>query len=689
MMLKPATLAWAAVAIALVAAVHGSEPPQAGAGGFVSTRSSARRVFPTLSDITLETASLTLARSDGASVVLKPSADGHALHVDGVMVGPADPRAVEGLWASLRMATTVRAVSDAAGVGVGSLGTITIEADGVLRTLRVGARTPDDAGRYAEIDNADFDPEGPQRQTWVVEAEMADILDQAPEAWLSRRAVLVEPGQVLVLKVPGGEMRRGEDGRWRSTAGDDPQSTALLSTDAVEARLGRMISARLSPLLPGGASQPAQPWVSLEGTGARRWTLSLAGPCPDGSARTVLVRGEGWPGCIDEALTGTWPLPGTEDPDAGSLLEPRLSPYGYGRVLRIEQRLPTRQALARNAGDWRLSTDQGDHSVDGPDVFAWYATVHDAEVELAPLGTAAPQWAVDLEMTTDTTQHMRLRCGPQGPQRICQRDNGPLLRLLTAGVRLATDVETFADRDLLRLAVDDVRALEIIAEGRPRQSVHFDLGVWRLDAPAHPEGDAALSDVLLGEVLAAASSVRVQSWVPRPPGPPLRTLRLEQVPEAGRDTVLVLALWPDPEDAQGCIAALGEQAGRLTGSVCDRLQQDLLHTDPVKFWLDTARSIEVTVDGHTSRFERTVEGLVGEGPEVEADMQRLRALAQRRLQSLEALPEDASEDADPQDEAAWTLRVLPKQGERITATVGRDVVSLDGLRWRYRLAPVR
>ena len=682
MMLKPATWAWAVVALALVVAVHGTQRPQAGPAGFVSTRSSARRVFPTLPDITLETASITLARADGPSVVLQPSADGHALRVDGEMVGPADPRAVEGLWASLRMATTVRAVSEGAGVGVGSLGSITVEAAGVSRTLRVGGRTPDDAGRYAEIDNADFDPEGPQTQTWVVEAEMADILDQAPEAWLSRRAVLVEPGQVLALRLPGGEMRRGEDGRWRSTAGADAPLSALLSSDAVEARLGRMVGARLSPLLPEGAPQAAVPWVSLEGTGARRWTLALAGACPDGTARVVLVRGQGWPGCVDEAVTGTWPLPGTDSPDAGSLLEPRLSPYGYGRVLRIEQRLPARQALSRSAGDWRMSTDEGDRMVDGPDVFAWYASIHDAEVELAPPGTAMPTWAVDLEMTTDTTQHMRLRCGPRGPERICQRDEGPLLRLLSTGVTLATDVATFADRDLLRFAVDDVRALEITAEGRPRQSVHFDLGLWRLDAPAHPEGDAALSDVLLGEILAAAASVRVQSWVPLPVASPLRTLRLEQVPEAGRDTVLVLEVWADPEHPEGCVAAVEQRAGRLGSTACRRLQQDILHTDPVQFWLDTARSIEVVADDHTSRFERTREGLVGEGPSVEADMERLRALAQRRVVQLEAVSDDGAGD-----EETWMIRVLPKRGERLDARVGANSVTLEGADWRYRLGP--
>jgi hypothetical protein len=675
MTLRPATWAWLAVAIGLTAAVHVSDGPGGGPGGFVSTRSSARRVFPTLPDVTVETATITLARAGGSVVSLEPSPDGHALWVDGALVGPADPRAVEGLWASLRMATTLRAVSDGSAVGADSLGAISIEVGGELRTLRVGGRTSDDAGRYAEIENPDFDPEGPTTQTWVVEGEMADILDQAPEAWLSRRAVQVEPGQVVSLALPEGEMRRGEDGRWRSTVGE---TTALLSSDAVEARLGRLVGARLSPLLPEGAPRDAEPWVQVTGTGARRWTLSLAGPCPDGSARTVLSRGEGWPGCIDAAVTAGWPLPGLGAEGSSTLVEPHLSPYGYGRILRVEQRLPSRHALAREVGDWRMSTGEGDRLVDGPDVFAWYETVQKAEVQLAPSDSTEPVWAVDVEFITDSTQRMRLRCGPRGPDRLCRRDDGPLLQMRTTDVAVATDVRTFADRDLLRFAVDDVRALEITAEATPRQSVHFDLGVWRLDAPSHPESDAALSDVLLQEVLGAAAAVRVRSWLPRPAAEPRRRLRVEQTPEAGRDTVLVLELWDDPEDPTGCIGAVGEQAGRLSESTCRRLGQDLLHTDPVQFWLDTARSIEVTAEGHTSRFERTPEGLVGEGPDVEADMERLRGVAERRVRALE-LADDAGQ--------GWSLRVLPKRGERIDAVVGEDVLTIEGTGWRYRFGP--
>lgn len=676
MKLSLTTWVWVAVAGALALAVHGRDAAEPGAGGFVSTRSSARRVFPTLPDATLETASITLSPAGGGTVTLQPSPDGHALLLDGVVMGPADPRAVEGLWSSLRMATTLRAVSDASAVGVDSLGSIAIEVGGVRRVLRVGGTTPDGVGRYAEIDNPDFDPEGPQRQTWVVESEMADILEQDPEAWLARRAVLVEAGQVLVVQLADGELRRGEDGRWRSNHGG---VQALLSTDAVEARLGRLVGARLSPLLPDGTPEPPQPWVSLEGTGARRWSLALAGPCPDGSARTVLSRGDGWPGCIDAALTGGWPLPGSGQDGSGALVEPHLVPYGYGDILRMEQRLPSRQALARNVGDWRLTTDDGDRIVGGPDVFAWYETVRGAEVEVAPADAVAPVWAAEVEFTTDSTQRMRVRCGPAGPERICQRDDGPLLRLRTSGVALATSVGTFADRDLLRLSVDDVRALEITAVDTPRQSVHFDLGVWRLDAPSHPEGDAALSDVLLAEVLGAASAVRVRRWTPRPADDPSRTLRLEQTPEAGRDTVIELALWPDPEDPAACIAAVGEQAGHLPASTCQRLGQDLLHTDPVQFWIDTARSIEVTVDGHTSRFERSPEGLVGEGTEVAADMERLRALAERAVVGLE--------DADGEPEG-WSMRVLPKRGEALDVVVADDTLTLRGVGWRYRLGAI-
>ncbi len=311
-------------------------------------------------------------------------------------------------------------------------------------------------------------------------------------------------------------------------------------------------------------------------------------------------------------------------------------------------------------------------------MFAWYATIMDAEVELAPSGTLAPTWAVELELTTQSTQRLRLRCGPEGAERICQRDEGPLLRLRTTGLALAVDDATFVDRDLLTFGVDDVRSLEILTADGPRQSVHFDLGIWRLDAPEHPEGDAALSDVLLEEVLAAAGALRVLSWVPRPAEEPTRSLRIEQTPTVGDEAVVVLELWPDPVDPASCIAAVGEQAGRLPERACMRLRQDLLHTDPVQFWLDTARSIEVTTDGHTTRFERTREGLVGEGPHAQDDFGVLQTLAAQRTTGLELVSEPPPQGVE--------LRVLPKSGARVDAVISARALWLRGLPWRYRLA---
>ena len=103
MKIRPGTWVALAVAAGLTFAVHTTGDPVDGAGGFVSTRSSARRVFPTLPDATVESATITLTRAGEDTITFEPSPDGHALLLNGSMVGPADPRAVEGLWASLRM----------------------------------------------------------------------------------------------------------------------------------------------------------------------------------------------------------------------------------------------------------------------------------------------------------------------------------------------------------------------------------------------------------------------------------------------------------------------------------------------------------------------------------------------------------------------------------------------------------
>ncbi len=682
MKLRAGTYAWLGVALGTALLVHaGRDDPDGANPGFVSTRSSARRVFPELPDVTVETATLRLEPAAGDSVELRPRADGHGLWVDGVLVGPADPRAVEGLWASLRMATTVRAVAEGVEIGVARTGEIQIESGGVLRSVVVGGVTADGAGLLGVIDDPGFDPSaGDGAQTWVVEHELGEILAQAPQAWLSRRAVVVEPGQVTEVTLPEGSMVRGPDSRWRSEVpGAEGDVVALLSTDAVEARLGRLVSARMSPMLPDTAAAEGSPWVQLGATGGRRWILTLAGSCPDGSGRQVLQRGPGWPGCIDAALTESWSLPGSAATGGNGLLESRLSPYAYGRILRVEQRSPSVQTLSRNAGDWRLTTAQGVRDIDGPDVFTWYETLHGAEVELAT-DAEPPSWAVDVELTTDSTQRLRIRCTAAGPQRLCRRDDGPLLRLRTPNVLVATSPQTFVDRDLVAVGGEDVRSIEITGAGAVRQSVHFDLGVWRLDAPIHPEGDQALSDVYLEAILAAVGRVRVEQWVPRPAEAPARVLRLEQTPQRGRPTTVTLEVWPADDATQPCIVAVEQRAGVVRPGACVRLLQDLLHSDPVQYWVDTARSIEVTMGERTTRFERQPQGLVADGDHAEAAWARLRALAQRPVVGLESGVRTVGDDV--------TLRVQPGRGEPIEAVAGPDFVSLRGVGWTYRLGPV-
>jgi len=63
---------------------------------------------------------------------------------------------------------------------------------------------------------------------------------------------------------------------------------------------------------------------------------------------------------------------------------------------------------------------------------------------------------------------------------------------------------TFAERRLMAIDPGEARALEILpgsGEG-VRQSVRLDLGVWRLDAPNHPDGNGALDEVRLETLLA-------------------------------------------------------------------------------------------------------------------------------------------------------------------------------------------
>ena len=640
MKISPTTWALGLAALGSVLLVTFDPWTDDGGGGFVSTRSAAKRVFQRAADVSPEAVEITVAPAAGEETRLVPSADGHAVVVDGKTIGPADPEAVEGLWASLRMATTLRAVAGEVDMGPARKGELTIAFGDEQYGVIVGAPTPDGVGLYGAIGD----------EVWVVEDELGLILDQKPEAWLARRAVVVEPGQVTRVAFSDATLTRGKDGLWRSGG--------ILNTDSVEARIDRLVSARLDPMLPD-ADAPGEPWATVDAVGDRRWTLRRGGPCPGTSDREVLRRGEGWAGCIDAAVTEPW--------NVAKMLEPRLLPHAHARVLRIEMAAPARRTLSRKAGDWTLQEAEGRSDVQGAEVFRWYTALHDAEVELHT--EVVSDWDVDLRLVTDSTVELRLRCRTGDPV-VCRRDDGPTLKVRTDDVALVFDRDTFVARQLAPFSTEDARAIEITGEGRQRQSVHFDMGVWRLDAPGHPDGDDALSEIRLEDLLAAVAGARAEAWVGMPSGAPLRTIRVELTPTRDRDSEVVVALH------EGCVAVVGERAGQLSESVCRRLGRDLLHDDAVKYWIETARAIEVREGGTTTKFRREEEALVSDDDDAEA---------RARLDTLSAMRSVALVSGDPPGAALGTLRVLPAKGAAFEVQYAEAWAQIDGVGWFYRL----
>ncbi|MCA9712230.1 MAG: hypothetical protein KDK70_40715, partial [Myxococcales bacterium] len=179
------------------------------AATLVSTHSAAWRVLPELANRSSEGATVELWPVMGEPVRLRPAARGHALWVGDQVLGPADPEAVEGVWDSLRMATTVRAAEEASDAGVGDGGRIVVvlPGDEGTRTIALGRPAPDGSGVYGAIEGGAEGTEG----RWVLEQELAILVAQAPEAWLARRAVVVEPAELLAVHDGALTVERGLD----------------------------------------------------------------------------------------------------------------------------------------------------------------------------------------------------------------------------------------------------------------------------------------------------------------------------------------------------------------------------------------------------------------------------------------------------------------------------------------------
>lgn len=667
MKLQGTTWVLLGVAVASIALVH-ADPWQEveSQPGYVSTRSAARRLFPALSEVELTSVRIDLETRRG-HIALVPKSEGHVVVVDDAVIGPASPDAIEGLVASLRMATTLRGVAEDADIGGTQRGVLQVQLDDRVAVLTIGRETVDRVGFYGTLEDADT------TTSWVIEPEVAKILDQQPEAWLARRLLTVDASAVLELAfADGAHLLRQNDGLWRATT---ESAHAIVSRDAVETKLDRLLSATLAPWQP--QVPEGTPWLQVRSIGDRVDVVRTAGACPHEPDRVLVTRGLGWAGCLVAERLEPWPLPTQETP--GPWIEPRLLPHAYGRVLRIEQDQPTSATLRRDGGDWRLETTSGTHQLGDAEVFGWYQDLHDAEVVAETLDCTengcSPEPTQRWTLSTDAGTTLQLECTMTDERVLCRRDAGPWLHVRDPIPPLELSPATFAERILLAVDSLDVRSLEFVGPEVARQSVHFDFGVWRLDTPEHPDGDGALSDLALEALLATLASLRVERWVEVPSEAPIRTLVLDRFPVQDQPVRETVRLY------RGCVAAVDDRAGVLPKSACQHLGADWIHGDPVVDWAQTARRIEMLQVGHErpTTWRRVGSALVVEDHD--------NTWARGSFETLSSVTDARLRSGTVSTPALGTLRILPARGPAFTATFGEHWLQLDGVDWHYVWSP--
>lgn len=607
MKLQSATWAWLAAATVSVVLVHSESLREPGTTPQVTASSgAARRVFPGLAEVDPHATTVELVRPNGTKLRFVPDGrNEHHLFVGEQLLGPVEREAVDGLWASLRMAMTVRAVAPGTELGAGQAGMIRILASEGTMTLKLGLVAADTAGVYGVLDH---EKDG----AWVVDADLPALIEQPEMAWLRRRLLEIEPAELASIAWEDVVLTRGADDLWRVSSGGPP---ALLSTPAVERRMSALFDANFDVVDERSKVAPdsLRPWLVLTDRSGQATKLALGDSCTASGTTRLVDRGPGRLGCVDASHVAPWPF---EAVDAG-LVEARLVPYAYGRVLSVEQLEPEPRRLRRQAGGWVVERDGIESVVAEPEVFRWFGQVRGILIE--PLSPEADpsEFRPDVELIveTDTTQRLHVRCELNDGRPVrCTRDGAAPRRVVSSDdIDLAFTDQTFADRRLFSFAPGDVAGFEVLpALGQPgiRQSVRQDFGLWRLDHPAHPDAAAAVDLVRLEGLIGVLSSLRADEWLDDIDGRPLRTLRVELRPGVGNGETVGLELF------EGCAARVHEgRAVRLHDTNCRVLMGDLLFDDPLRAWLDRAETVVVEAPAAPPVSLRRDERrrLVGEG----------------------------------------------------------------------------
>ena len=677
------TLIWCLVAMLSVVLVL-SDPlaNRDHSGEFVSIRADQRRVFPGLGDFALSEASIEIQPARGSVVRIVVTPEGHQVVSGDDVLGPADAHALEGLWSALRMATTMRGVDDTSGIRAGVGGSLRVRVSGEVFTVEFGDALPGDSGRYANI------VVGRESEAWVVESDFIWPVAESPESWISRGLVQLDAEEVMSITwAEALRLQRGADQLWRVMDGGAP---AILSSEAIQARLERVLSTPLDPMISRSELEDPSwsPWL-LIGVGEQEETrgFSLGGPCPGEEETAMLVdRGPGVVGCIPNALIDPWRV---EDPAEG-FLESQLVPVEYGRVLRIRQQSPAELVLERASGGWALRASAEDAAptrVSEGEVYRWFSRLRAVRITGWPEGGAAKvRSEYQIVIEGDRGVNYRLDCGRvDGGGVACRRDGGPLhLAVGATADPFLFDQTTFEDKTLVDIRPMDVRELELSADGgvpggdeknpRARTSVRSDFGAWRLDAPEHPDLDAALDHVRLEQLVTTLSSLRAIAWGPSELGDVERTITLGVAgsgAEGPRKIEIALG--------GGCRCRVdGGRVAVLDARTCAALSGEVLFDDPARGWLREASSVEwgEGADVVIARREGDAWDVDARDPRRATDMESLlRRLENWRSERIVAVDEGAS----------FGQRVVLRRDSGVDVTLGVSEVRVHvaGQPWAY------